>query len=525
MKRFITLAVAGALTLSAAAGQSGWAMTADGAALNSRTQMFKEYDFDLETGSMFTNSAGYWAGNVYVNEPMGISVTIPDSFTIMETESTPEARYLVAAADETTQEVFQLVSVSLSAIDGTDLTEQECLEWFREGMFLESEGTVVSENYSTETLAGEDYTVLAMEMEIEGQSGTGVVCCRIKDSVAYLLTAIAMGDSNEGVNAILDSVSPVESGIWNGQVYTNPVMDISIELTDNFTVEKDTAMTDGAAYPCVATDETTGSSIQIAVMDLYALGVSEEEIEGYETETMLNDFNNGFKETSGITLTDEEYSEVTLGQETFGLVTYYADLGSGNTGEYRSYGRLEDGYAIVIATLALDENSSDIDDVIDNIRPVQVGSFAEDCYVNMPLELSMKLTGNWEIIQEYTQEDGYDTVFHVGDYGTGENILFQYYDLEELDEEGLTVEEYADIIRDQRTSQGGCTLEDGIGTVMMGGAVYSVVSMELETDSGVMEQKVCYRIIDDDLYVLVFTATPGDYSDDYNSVRASMGWQ
>ena len=38
---------------------------------------------------------------------------------------------------------------------------------------------------------------------------------------AYIATVISLEGGNTGVQAILDSITPLEQGVWNGNVYMN----------------------------------------------------------------------------------------------------------------------------------------------------------------------------------------------------------------------------------------------------------------------------------------------------------------
>lgn len=525
MKRFLRLVAGGALTVSLVVGQSAWAMNMPLAADDSKSPAQKLQDAidDMNSGSLFSNPLGYWSGNTYIYNSMGISLTIPESFSIMEGEIDNEGKYLVSAVDEATKEVFQLVEVNLIAAGAQDMTEEECLEEYKSGM-VESGGlSVESEDISLAQLGGEDYTLLDMSVDMDGTFGNVASYCRIADDTAYIFTAINFDAGHDGVTAILDSVAPLEFGVWNGSTYTNPYLGISVDIPEDFSVETDSTLyEDGSAFPLIAQNSSTGEAFQVAFVDL-------EMMEGGEVysdddiEEVMDAIFEGMATSAGVDLDSPQISDTTLAGEEFTLMASQGDVGQGQTMEINCYGRIVDRQVYVLVATGLAGSTTGIDSMINEAIPAYAGVFNGYTYANVPLQMSMDMPESWMVAKEYTAGDDFDEAFMVGDAQSGESIQLQVYDLEDLGEEDLTEEEYSELLASQFESMGNYEVVSTDDTVLIGGIPYSGVTVRTELSGTAMEQKLVFRILDDYLYVFYFTAEEGNYSDGYNSVLESMG--
>lgn len=531
MKRIAACVAAGVLTASLVSGQNAWGMNlflaSESDESKSPADKLQEVVDDLDAGSMFLNPMGYLAGHTYVNDSMGISLTIPDSFTIMDSENDNEVKYLVAAMDESTQEAFQLVEVDLIAAGEEDITEEECLEEYKIGMQNSGGFSIVSETTSSVILGADTYTLSDMSVDLDGMSGNVKSYCRIDGSMAYILTGISFENGSDGIAAILDSIAPLENGLWHGNTYINPLLGISLTFPENFAITKDTSVDEGVAYPVTAVDDKNGTTLQVVVMDFNEMEGGLSAYEGFDEEDVLRNFNEGIEESTGISMGDGITSEIEIGGEEFTLITVDVDSEDNGQGELRSYGRLEDDHALIIFTTEMSDDITVIDALMDSAVPSGVGTIDEETgtYMNPSLQMSMTLPESWTVISSYTKESSWDTAFQVGDYETGESILLQVYDLEELGEDDLTEEEYADVIRLQLDSSEGSTVEGDLGKAMIDGIPYSVVTVMSEFDGSTLEQKICYHIVDGQLFVFYLNAVPDDYSEGYNSILESMDFQ
>lgn len=529
MKRIIAFVVGSVAVAALTAGQGVWAMNtflaADSKESKSPADKLQEAVDDLNAGSLFMNPSGYMAGNTYVNDSMGISLAVPDSFTLMAGENSDEVKYLVVAMDEATSEAFQLVEVDLAAAGEAGITEEECLEEYKTGMEASGGFEILSEEISSAILGNDTYTLLDTDVDLDGVSGNVLSYCRIDGTKAYILTGISFESGSEGIASILGSIAPVESGIWHGASYINPLFGISLTFPENFEVTKNFSIEEGVTYPAVAVDNQNGATLQVVVMDFNEMPGGLSAYEDLDTEEILQSFNEGVGETLGISMDQGAVSDVMIGGEEFSLITVNAEGNDGSTVALCSYGRIEDDHAMVIFA-TVPEDDPGIGGIIDSAVPANAGTIDDGShtYMNTSLQMSMTLPESWVVASGYTKESNWDTAFQVGDYETGESILLQVYDLDELGEEDLTEEDYAQVVRAQLDGSEESTVEDGVGKAMIDGIPYSVLTVVTDVSGLTMEQKICYHIMDDELYVFYFTAEPDNYSEGYQSVLESMSF-
>ncbi len=474
---------------------------------------------DADTGAMFTNREGYWAGDVYVNPMLGYSIEVPDDMELTAGEDGDGIDYLLVGMDEVTQEAFQLALIDPEAATDADMTVEECLEAYKQSL-VESAGIEnADEEMSDAVLGSNDYTLLTLNVDQDGQAGTVRFYCREVSGLFEMITVLNVGDSSEQSAAMLDSITPLELGVWNDRTYTNEIFDISLTIPEGYTITKNPSIEDGAAYPFIAVDDATGSNFQIVLFDLEQMG-DPEELADYDAHTMLKDFNSGIEETSGYPMSEAEFGSAIFGDLSYDMSFLTVD--DEDIAEITTYGCIVDHYAMVMMRVDAADGSEGNDAILDSYVPAEGGCFGESTYINMPLQLQIGLLDSWEIYSEYTLENGYAQALFIGDPNTGENIQLQVYDLEELGSEDMTADDYKEILRQNIEARDDYEITDDSGTMVMGGAPYDVVTAQTELDGVTMEQKFSYRIVDGYLYCFIFTAEAGNYTSDYETVLDSM---
>ena len=86
------MAAASVLAASVVSGPAAYAMNVPVAAAedesgSSLDALLDDLENSTPVELNYANPLGYWAGTTYVNENMGISLTLPDSFEILETQN------------------------------------------------------------------------------------------------------------------------------------------------------------------------------------------------------------------------------------------------------------------------------------------------------------------------------------------------------------------------------------------------------------------------------------------------------
>lgn len=521
MKGLLCMAAASVLAASVVSGPAAYAMNVPvAAAEDERGSSLDALLDDLENSTPvelnYANPLGYWAGTTYVNENMGISLTLPDSFEILETQNDSQVSYLVVAMDSQTQEIFQLVSVDLSVSDDEDLTEQECLELMGEGLVSSAGLSVSNEAFSPATLGGQDWTQMSLDISKDGTNGQAQCYCRKDGITAYIATVISLEGGNTGVQAILDSITPLEQGVWNGNVYMNEGMGISLTIPERFTITRNDSSVADAGVVFYAVAQDTGETIQ-----MFSISTEDGVPEDYDEEALLNDVLSGMTESDEYTLGKENFSDAEICGIDYTLMTVTASYDEGVDIGFNYYGRLTDDMAYVFVCTGLDSQAL-ADEVIQAAVPCESGSFYGETYLNTSIGIGFTLPETWDVLSGYTQESGYDQAFMVGDADSGESIQLQVYSLEELGETDLTEEAYGRQIMDIYEDQG-MDAEDTIGSIAIGSAPYSVVTATGDVGDWVMKMNICYRIQNDHLYVFFFTYDEAGQTEGYSDMLAQMG--
>lgn len=521
MKGLLCVAAA-VLAVSVVSGPAAYAMNVPVLAAEDESgSSLDEILDDLENSTPaelnYANPMGYWAGMTYVNENMGISLTLPDSFEILETQNDSQVSYLVAAADSQAQEFFQLVSVDLTVSDDEDLTEQECLELMGESLVSSAGLSVSNEAFSTATLGGQDWTQMSVDISSEDGAGGQARCYCLKDvSTAYIATVISFEGGNTGIQAILDSITPLEQGVWNGNVYMNEGMGISMTIPERFAITKNDSSLADAGLIFYAMAQDTGETIQ-----MFSISTEDGVPEDYDEEDLLNDVLSGMTESDEYTLGEEKFSDVEICGTDYTLMTVTASYGEGADIGFNYYGRLTDDMAYVLVCTGLDSQAL-ADEVIQAAIPCESGSFYGETYLNTSIGIGFTLPETWDVLSGYTQESGYDQAFMAGDADSGESIQLQVYDLEELGLSDLTEEVYGQQIMEIYEDQG-LDAEDTIGSIAIGSAPYSVVTATGNIEGWAVKMNICYRIQDDHLYVFFFTCDQAKQTEGYSDMLAQMG--